>query len=228
MPTAENLTGRKFSRLLVVCRDHSAKKRVHWICLCSCGKQVSKSADCLKRGTVMSCGCYALEVRSRPRRTPMDALTSYHKVLANGCWQWTRKIDAGGYGRISVKQNGKMRHALVHRVAYEEFVGPIPDGMDLDHLCHTHDPSCAGGKRCPHRSCINPEHLEPVSKLENVLRGKSFSAINKNKSICSRGHLFTEENTRKTPDGRRRCLICMRANWLAKYYRDKRRKTNEP
>lgn len=59
---------------------------------------------------------------------------------------------------------------LMHIWAYKNFVGPVPEGHELDHVCHTKDPSCAGGIDCPHRRCVNPAHLEPVTHAENMLR----------------------------------------------------------
>lgn len=59
----------------------------------------------------------------------------------------------------------------MHRILYIEKFGPIPDGMPLDHKCHTDDKLCAGGPTCPHRPCVNPDHGEPVTDLENVHRG---------------------------------------------------------
>jgi hypothetical protein len=78
---------------------------------------------------------------------------------------------------------------------YELMVGPIPDGYDLDHLCHTSAPDCRQGRRCQHRACCNPAHLEPVTSRENTLRGSSVVALNAAKTHCQRGHEFTPENT---------------------------------
>jgi len=86
----------------------------------------------------------------------------------SGCLLWIGKINRDGYGGIMV--NG--RHLRVHRVMYKMFVGLIPDGMELDHLCHTRDMGCQGGKTCLHRRCASRAHLEPVTTRENILRGK--------------------------------------------------------
>lgn len=85
---------------------------------------------------------------------------------------------------------------MAHRIVYEAMVGPIPADLQLDHLCHSTDDKCPGGRNCWHRRCINPAHLEPVTGFENNLRSLSPSAINTRKWRCIRGHEFTPENTR--------------------------------
>ena len=109
-----------------------------------------------------------------------------------GCWIWTGSFAGSGYPTISVggrKQAG-------HRVAYEAFIGPIPEGLELDHLCST-------------PTCVNPAHLEPVTHTENVLRGRSFAAVNARKSHCVNGHLYDARNTYRRPNGRRDCRVCI-------------------
>ena len=74
-------------------------------------------------------------------------------VDANGCWIWQLSRDRVGYGRV--RQGGRM--VAAHRAYYERFVGPIADDFEIDHLCNV-------------RCCVNPEHMEPVTHRENVLR----------------------------------------------------------
>lgn len=106
-----------------------------------------------------------------------------------GCWLWLGSVDRGGYARINVAG----RNAVAHRVAYEEFVGPIANDLQIDHLCRV-------------RSCVNPQHLEPVSQRENVLRGVGVTSVNAKKSTCPRGHPLS------VVDGEgRRCLACRQA-----------------
>ena len=114
----------------------------------------------------------------------------------DGCWLW--KGDARrGYGRIQVSGRGSPRVA-VHRVVYKWLVGPIPDGLTLDHLCRV-------------RACVNPGHLEPVTNRENILRGTSPVAAHARATHCIRGHPFDEANTYRHPGGQRRaCRICER------------------
>lgn len=108
-----------------------------------------------------------------------------------GCWLWTGKCDRGGYGRIWTAG----RHRRVHRVAYEAWVGPIPEGLEIDHLCRV-------------RNCVNPAHLEPVTQAENVRR-----QARSQKTECVNGHPYTPENTYLRPGkghGRRDCRTCIR------------------
>lgn len=76
----------------------------------------------------------------------------YVEDCQSGCWVWQRYINPDGYGTVGPKR--------AHRVYYERYVGPIPEGMDLDHLCRN-------------KTCVNPAHLEPVTEAENVRRGRS-------------------------------------------------------
>jgi hypothetical protein len=134
--------------------------------------------------------------------------------LPGSCWGWTAAKNQYGYGTIA--WNGKKQHAM--RAAYELLVGPIPDGMELDHLCHTFDWSCDGGLGCLHRECVNPDHLEPVTKRENALRMRRNNASAR-KTHCKRGHPFSEENT-VISGGTRYCLTCRRRRDRERYQRD--------
>lgn len=110
------------------------------------------------------------------------------------CWLWTGHLVTDGYGSIYI--DGKSRR--VHRVAYEWLIGPIPEGLVLDHLCRV-------------RRCVNPDHLEPVTDRVNILRGTAPTAVNALKIRCTRGHELTPENTYMPPSGRyRACLTCIR------------------
>jgi hypothetical protein len=111
---------------------------------------------------------------------------------ANSCWLWTAAIGHNGYGRFWFDG----RHVRAHRFAYELLVGPIPEGMELDHLCRV-------------RHCVNPAHLEIVEHRENMLRGDTIVALNSRKQACPRGHPFSPENTR-VYRGRRHCRACAR------------------
>jgi hypothetical protein len=118
----------------------------------------------------------------------------------SGCWLWAGTLNRGGYG--SFKIDGKT-HAM-HRLLYEEFRGPIPAGLELDHLCRV-------------RHCVNPQHLEPVTRRENCLRGTSFAAINAAKEACKHGHPYSGDNLYVDGEGRRFCRECRRV-WARTSY----------
>lgn len=118
--------------------------------------------------------------------------------FSSPCWLWRLTTDRKGYVRWRLPSQfarGKGTLAL-HRVSYEQFVGPIPDGLVIDHLCRN-------------RACLNPQHLEPVTALENARRGVGNQWANVTE--CKHGHPLNDENTVIRPDGRRRCLTCRRA-----------------
>lgn len=121
-----------------------------------------------------------------------DRIRFNSELDSNGCWIWRLRLDKDGYGQISVQN--KTRRA--HRVAYEALVGEIPEGLELDHLCRV-------------RSCVNPEHLEPVTSKENTLRGESFSAVNARKTHCSKGHELAGDNL-EIRGKQRSCRECRR------------------
>lgn len=118
--------------------------------------------------------------------------------ITSTCWLWMGSKYSNGYGKI-----GRVGH-MVHRIAYELIKGEVPKDMCLDHLCRQ-------------RNCINPDHLEVVTLVENVMRGESQHAINSRKTHCEKGHKFTEENTYRRKDRQtRECRTC-RSNAVARY-----------
>ncbi|MFB7461281.1 hypothetical protein [Streptomyces sp. NPDC056188] len=125
---------------------------------------------------------------------------------ANECWIYTGTITSQGYGQIGVE--GKVRQA--YKVAYELFIGEVPPGLELDHLCHTRDLKCISNSDCRHRRCVNPWHLEPVTQRENTRRSNNPSAVNARKTHCIHGHEFSPENTYVKPNGQRQCRQCGR------------------
>lgn len=113
---------------------------------------------------------------------------------ATGCWNWTGTKSDSGYGRVSI--DGRAHQA--HRIAYEILRAQIPDGMQIDHLCRN-------------RACLNPDHMEPVTQRENIMRGESVSARNARRNHCNRGHEYVQGSfimERSKSGLMRRCLIC--------------------
>ena len=128
--------------------------------------------------------------------------------FTESCWLWRAGKQSRGYGTF--KSGAK--NVYVHRWAYKFCVGPIPKGLTLDHLCHNEDESCLGGPTCLHRSCVKPEHLEPVTDRINILRGVGVTAALARQTHCIRGHALDEANTAIRPrsGGRteRVCRVC--------------------
>lgn len=116
------------------------------------------------------------------------------------CWVWLGG-RRNSYGAIKVKGKSK----LAHRVSYETFVGPIPPGLTIDHLCRQ-------------RLCINPKHLEPVTMAENHRRGAQV-ALRVPKTHCINGHAYTPDNIYLDRKGVNRCMECARKSRLRSYYK---------
>lgn len=112
-------------------------------------------------------------------------------INTDDCWHYAKLIDTvSGYGIVCTKNN----NYYAHRVMYENMVGEIPKDLQIDHLCRV-------------RRCINPLHLEAVTRKENILRGNGMGARMARKTHCLRGHEFTPENTYKSKRGRE-CRTC--------------------
>lgn len=127
------------------------------------------------------------------------------RILPSGCWQWLGKANDNNYGYFWL--DGKSQ--LAHRVSYRHFVGPIPDGFEIDHKCHTNDRTCPGGVTDAHRMCVCPDDLEAVPGYTNIMRSRGAAPTNLSKTHCSQGHEFTADNTYVYPDGAERaCRIC--------------------
>jgi hypothetical protein len=118
----------------------------------------------------------------------------------SGCWLWTAGCT-DGYGQIWVgsRAEGTGRMAYAHCISYEFYVGPIPEGLELDHKCRV-------------RSCVNPDHLEPVTTRENILRGMGATARHARQTHCKAGHSLSRDNLGAygLKHGFRRCMKCDR------------------
>lgn len=125
----------------------------------------------------------------------------------SACWLWTAWLDKNGYGKFWLAG----RNAGAHRVAHQLFIGPIPPGYEVDHLCFV-------------RSCVNPEHLEAVTPSENVRRMVLRRTPYQHKrDRCPNGHEYDTENTSVTPTGRA-CKTC-KADANRAYYERNRELT---
>lgn len=147
----------------------------------------------------------------------MPNLTRYQTDPHSGCWLWTGALNSRGYASVANGRGGSM---LAHRAAWEAANGNIPDGHQIDHICHNMDQDCPGGISCKHRRCINPAHLEAVTQSKNLRRAiRSRRA----RTYCPQGHPMTDENTLTYERRHGRietvCRECKLANQRAAYRR---------
>lgn len=142
-----------------------------------------------------------------PRLPELASRIQKHLIVAeSGCWLWTGYVSYNGYGKLDWPYKGA-KTIGVHRAAYIAWVGDIPEGLVIDHLCFV-------------RNCCNPEHLEAVTNRVNILRSNGGAARNARKTHCPLGHPLTPGNLVPTQPGRV-CLVCYRDRM--KRYQQKRR-----
>ena len=129
------------------------------------------------------------------------------ELAPNGCWLWHGHKRVGEYGGF-----WDDREFLAHRWAYEAFIGPVPEGDVLDHVCDT-------------PACVNPRHVRPASQRENVLRGNAPPAWQLTRTHCKWGHPYDKENT-LIHAGKRECKTCRNAKERDRYHRKRVNATN--
>ena len=108
-------------------------------------------------------------------------------VFDDGCWEWRGSIKPNGYGYFSLWP----KKVYAHRLSYELLVGPIPDGMHIDHICFN-------------RRCVRPDHLDAVTQKVNNQRAHAI------KTHCAQGHPWIDENIATRPNGSHYCRVCNR------------------
>lgn len=163
-------------------------------------------------------GNHAKGVTGSLPNTPGDILSRIYAsdvyTLETPCWSYKGTPNRCGYSRAKI--GGK--EVLVHRLAYEHYVGLIPEGLEIDHLCRN-------------RWCCNPAHLEPVSGKENKLRGETLNAGNARKTHCPRGHPYSGSNLRIKVGKKKTCRVCVacsREQASRRYYERKQAGTLRP
>ena len=137
-------------------------------------------------------------LRGPKARSVLERFAEKVALTDSGCIEWLAGGNGIGYGVMRLSPVDGHKKTYAHRWSYEYHVGPIPDGLVLDHLC-----------RNP--PCVNPAHLEPVTQVENLRRGEGWSGENARKTHCPEGHPYEASNTRIRKDGSRACRECMRA-----------------
>ena len=128
--------------------------------------------------------------------TALERFMKFVNILPNGCWEWTGSLNVG-YGGFTLILNGKRTRISAHLASLHLHGRGLPGkGMECDHACHK-IAECSGGAKCPHRRCVNPDHLEVVTEAENRRRSHGTKPANdalRNRTHCAKGHLLDESN----------------------------------
>lgn len=187
-------------------------------CVCEqCGGEFFPRAADVKRGRARFCGRSCSSAALAGPKLIAASSRFCQKVDKNGpvpphrpelgpCWLWTASLNNHGYGRFRFgsRRDGSSREISAHVWAYVDAAGPVPPGLELDHLCRV-------------TRCVRPSHLEPVTHRENTLRSESPSAQSARKTHCPQGHAYTGDNLHIRPNGSRRCRICVDTQNKARY-----------
>lgn len=147
------------------------------LCMCDCKgiTPLARQSD-LKTGNVK--GEHIRYIHNHHGRQALRYIEK-DQGYATPCWVWQLSLDEDGYGNA---WDGPVKISA-HRLSYQKAKGPIPDGLQLDHLCHN-PANCPGGRTCPHRACINPDHFEPKTGRANTQRvGNAKLTVNDVPSI---------------------------------------------
>ena len=164
------------------------------LCQCGCGELTPiATRSYLGRGVIKGRPARFVNAGHATRKAANEHYRVEDRGYKTSCWVWQLSTDRDGYGNLWARGTSQK----AHRVYYEDHVGPVPKGLQLDHLCRV-------------RSCVNPEHLEPVTAQVNVLRGISPAAVNATRTSCPAGHPYDDENTKILARGWRRCRTCER------------------
>jgi len=181
----------------------------------------------------LTCGnnscCNPGHLSIEPPRTIRDRIMDLVTIEPNGCWQFNGVLNGHGYGMMETNHYNEM----AHRASYKAFIGPIPKGMIVDHTCH--DPAlCHLGLQCPHRRCLNPNHLTVTTRKHNSSRSRRYfppmevimavkgprtQERRDNKTVCFNGHDLTGRNRSIAKNG---IVVCRECRKLAtERYRSK-------
>jgi hypothetical protein len=140
-----------------------------------------------------------------PYAAPFDRFVDKVDIADSGCWEWTGWTNGVHYGKFFASTEARKVYA--HRWLWEQVVGPIPDGLTIDHLCRN-------------TLCVNPDHLEPVTTGVNTARGTAYERAieyQRAKTHCPQGHEYTLENTYRWHGvGGRMCRKCSRDRMRAR------------
>lgn len=165
----------------MTCRNNHSPDVMH-IKVDRNGRVMHICSDCRRKAQSVS--------NTKPRKPPtpvIDRLLRKREIGADGCW--TANVLDNGHGYRTIADSSGKKH-YVHRLAYEHFRGPIPSGMEIDHLCRN-------------RACFNPEHLEPVTRAENGRRAREANGLPEK---CRRGLHSDWYYPKSRP---RQCRVCM-------------------